>query len=150
MAEEEPKKKGILAEFKEFITRGNVIDLAVGVIIGGAFTAIVNALTGQILQPLINWVFSLTGAKDGLASAITMLSPSYTEAGDLDLASSIYINWGAFLSAVINFLLTALVLFFVVKGINALRKVADDAKEKAALLKKKEGEEVVEEEKKEE
>ena len=147
---EEPKKKGIIAEFKEFITRGNVIDLAVGVIIGGAFTAIVNALTGQILQPLINWVFSLTGAKDGLASAITMLSPAYTEAGELDLAASIYINWGAFLSAVINFLLTALVLFFIVKGINALRKAAEDAKEKAALLKKKGEEEVVEEEKKEE
>ena len=130
--EKDPNKKGIFKEFKEFITRGNVIDLAVGVIIGGAFTAIVTALTTQILQPLINWIFALTGAGKGLEGAITMLSPAYDEAGELILESSIYINWGAFISAVINFILVAIVLFIIVKMINNARRAADEAKAKAA------------------
>ena len=140
MAEEkeQPKKKGIFQEFKEFITRGNVIDLAVGVIIGGAFSAIVTALTSQILQPLINWVFSLTGTGKGLESAITMLSPAYDAEGALVLEESIYINWGAFISAIINFLLIAIVLFIVIKAINSARKAADEAKAKAeAKIKEK-------------
>ncbi len=66
----DPEKKGFFGEFKEFITRGNVMDMAVGVIIGGAFTAIVTALTGGILQPLINW---LIGGNGGLEAARTIL-----------------------------------------------------------------------------
>ena len=59
MSKKDPNKKGFFAEFKEFITRGNVIDMAVGVIIGGAFTAIVTALTSGILQPIINYLIGL-------------------------------------------------------------------------------------------
>lgn len=129
------KSKGIFAEFKKFITRGNIVDMSVGIIVGGAFTAIVNGLTNNILKPVINWVIAQMLGKDGLSGAITVLSPSYVldEAGnattELDLANSIYIDWGAFISAIINFLLIAVVLFALVKIINTVseqsKKLAD-------------------------
>ncbi len=107
------------AEFKAFITRGNVVDLAVGVIIGSAFTAIVTALTTYILQPLINELIYLCfGGKSG--TAYTMLHTVLAEDGTIDLSNSIYIDWGAFISAIINFILVALVLFFIIKAINAV------------------------------
>ena len=149
----DPEKKGFFGEFKEFITRGNVMDMAVGVIIGGAFTAIVTALTGGILQPLINW---LIGGNGGLENARTILgNPVYmeTEVGgeiikQIDWAKTNYIDWGAFISAVINFLLVALILFIIIKVINNVHKKGVAAKEKLAA--KAKGEEPAEEEKKEE
>lgn len=129
-------------EFKEFITRGNVLDMAVGIIIGGAFTAIVTALTSQILQPLINWLIAAIVGGDGLEAAVTILKPAYVldDAGAfvlnadgakiIDLANSIYINWGAFITAIINFILVALILFIIIKAINGARKKAEDAKAK--------------------
>ena len=126
----EKKARGIkkfFAEFKKFITRGNVLDMSVGVIVGGAFTGIVNGLSNYILKPLINWLLAIIIGKDGLKGAITMLSPSYKETTDaatgavikeLDLATSIYIDWGAFISSIINFLLIAFVLFTIVKMMN--------------------------------
>lgn len=108
------------AEFKAFITRGNVVDLAVGVIIGSAFTAIVTALTTYILQPIINWIIFLCMGDDA-DTAYTMLHKAYAEDGvTIDLTNSIYIDWGAFISAIINFILVALVLFFIIKAINAV------------------------------
>ena len=68
--------KKLFQEFKKFITRGNVLDLAVGVIVGGAFTAIVNGLSNNIIRPLINWLIALVGGKDGLSAAVTYLSKS--------------------------------------------------------------------------
>ena len=126
-----------LEDFKAFALKGNVVDMAVGVIVGGAFTAIITALTGQILQPLINWLLAGTGA--GLEAAVTILKPAYVEGTDvIDLANSIYINWGAFITAVINFILVALILFCIVKAINSVRaggkKLAD--KQKKAIEKK--------------
>lgn len=115
-------------EFKEFITRGNVLDMAVGIIIGGAFTAIVTALTSQILQPIINWIIASIIGGDGLEAAITMLRPGYDELGAIDLAKSIYIDWGAFIAAIINFILVALILFIIIKAINGARKRADEVK----------------------
>lgn len=139
-------------EFKKFITRGNVVDLAVGVIIGGAFTSIVNGLSNYILKPIINWVLALVIGKDGLSGAITMLSPSYvfaedgTQTGVVDYANSIYIDWGSFISAVLNFFIVAIVLFLIVKFINSVKenseKMATTAKERkrekklARLIKK--------------
>ncbi len=114
--------KKFFDEFKKFITRGNVLDMSVGVIVGGAFTSIVNGLTNFILKPLVNWLIALILGKEGLSGAITMLSPSYSETtGELDLASSIYIDWGSFISAIINFLIIAFVLFTIVKIINSFR-----------------------------
>ncbi|MDO4290184.1 MAG: large conductance mechanosensitive channel protein MscL [Eggerthellaceae bacterium] len=96
--------KKLLDEFKEFINRGNVMDLAVGVIIGGAFTAIVTSLTTDIINPLI------TVIAGGGADSISGLVVPGTD-----------IDFGKFLSAVINFLIVALVVFFLVKGLNKLQ-----------------------------
>ena len=121
--------KKFFAEFKKFITRGNIVDMSVGVIVGGAFTAIVNALSTNILKPLINWVVKLALGKNSLSEIYTffpdckvykdILDESGNIIGqEIDLASSIYIDWGLFISAIINFLLIALVLFIIVKFIN--------------------------------
>lgn len=102
-------------EFKTFIKRGNVVDMAVGVIIGTAFGAIVTALTNKIIMPLINLLLSAGGA-DGLATAYTFLKKVYeTDGVTVDLTKSIYIDWGAFITAIINFFIIALVLFIILK-----------------------------------
>ncbi|MBO4534696.1 MAG: large conductance mechanosensitive channel protein MscL [Clostridia bacterium] len=127
--------KKLLKEFKAFITRGNVVDLAVGMIIGAAFTAIVAALVSHIFQPLINWI-----PMGNLSGLITMLEPRNAEGikcalADADLTKSIYIDWGAFIMAIINFLLTAVVLFGLVKIINTLRGGAGGLKKDAEFMK---------------
>ena len=124
--------KKFFSEFKKFIMRGNVIDLAVGVIVGGAFTAIVTALTNNILRPLINWIIYLCGGGEGIA-AYTFLVGS---AEDMDAA--IYIDWGAFLSAIINFILIALVLFLIVKAINKAKDGIGKVKKGFDVLEKAE------------
>ena len=127
--------KKFFGEFKKFITRGNVVDMAVGVIVGGAFTAIVNGVSNFILKPIINWVLALILGGEGLSGAITFLSKGYATDGTIDLANSIYIDWGAFISAVINFFLIALVLFTIVKIMNEIKENNAELKEK--LNKKK-------------
>ena len=133
MAEEQKKeKKGFFKEFKEFITRGNVIDMAVGIIIGGAFTAIVNALCNNILKPIVNWIIALIAGGDSLSDVYTFLKTAYTtdDAGNkiIDLANSIYIDWGTFINAIINFLLIALVLFLIIKALMKVQHMRDQAK----------------------
>ncbi|MBQ8344380.1 MAG: large conductance mechanosensitive channel protein MscL [Clostridia bacterium] len=138
--------KKFFTEFKKFITRGNVLDMAVGVIVGGAFTAIVNALSNNILKPIINWILALILGKDSLSELFTFLvrtEVTNAETGEVtvDLANSIYIDWGAFINAIINFLLIALVLFSIVRFINKVKEVdlVDDrlTKEDKKLLKSK-------------
>ena len=130
--------KKFFEEFKKFITRGNVMDMAVGVIIGGAFSAIVTALTNHILMPIVNWFLLLITGGNGLDSIYTYLNKVEVfdiESGKMvvDTANSIYIDWGAFVTAVINFLLIAFVLFMIVKTINkvaeANKKIKEDVKE---------------------
>jgi len=122
------EKKGmkIFEEFKKFITRGNVLDLGVGVIIGGAFTAIVNALSNNILKPVVNWILSLLLKKESLTELYTPLKGVWIVGedgvGTLDLVNSIYIDWGLFIQAVLSFFLTAIVLFIIVKVINTVRE----------------------------
>ena len=120
MARRKKDKKGFFGEFKEFISKGSVLDLAVGIIIGGAFTAIVTALTSQILTPLINWALSAMLGKDALEGARTILGqPVYVEGSKvIDWEATNFIDWGAFISAIINFFLVALILFIIVKAIN--------------------------------
>lgn len=133
-------KKGFFAEFKAFISRGNVMDMAVGVIIGGAFTAIVTALTNGILKPLINAViyYIFGGKQDALGKMYTFLVKVEDKTtGAIDLASSVYIDWGAFISAIINFLLIALVLFLIIKVINNVHNAAEKAKDVGARAKEK-------------
>ena len=126
---------GFIKEFKEFISRGNVMDMAVGVIIGGAFTAIVTALTSGILQPIINYLIGLIMGDASLEAARTILgNPVYTvnDLGEkvVDWAKTNYIDWGTFISAIINFLLVAITLFLIIKGINAVHQKGVEAKEK--------------------
>ena len=121
-------------EFKKFITRGNVVDMAVGVIVGGAFTAIVNSLSNNILKPIINYLLALVFGADSLSEVFTFLKKVEitNEAGvvEVDLANSIYIDWGAFINAIINFLLIAFVLFCIVKTINKLNEESKELKSK--------------------
>lgn len=123
--------KKFFQEFKKFITRGNVMDLAVGVIVGAAFTAIVTALTNNIIRPVINWIIALIGGKDGLSSVYTFLSKTYSADGTIDLANSIYIDWGAFLTAILDFFIIAFTVFLIVKAFNASR---DKLKEFGELI----------------
>ncbi len=111
--------KKFFKEFKEFISRGNVVDLSVAVIIGAAFSAIVTALTDKIIMPLVNWVIALCGGKNGLESAYTILSKGYDADGNFSLANSIYIDWGALIAAILNFFIIAFVIFLIIKAINA-------------------------------
>lgn len=127
--------KKFFGEFKKFITRGNVLDMAVGVIVGGAFTAIVNGLSNYILKPLINWLLASLFGDGSFEKAVTFLNKvTDPTTGETDLAKSIYIDWGAFINAVINFFLIALVLFCIVKTINSIsenkKKLAEDIKDK--------------------
>ena len=118
--------KKFFSEFKKFITRGNVVDMAVGVIVGSSFTAIVNALSNNILKPIINWLLALIFGADSLSEVYTMLKPVYGEDGLIDLTQSIYIDWGAFINAVINFFLIAIVLFTIVKMVNKFKDGRND------------------------
>ncbi len=132
--------KKFFAEFKKFITRGNVVDMAVGVIVGGAFTAIVNGLSNFILKPIINWLLALVFGANSLSEVFTFLKTGYKdildEAGnvigqEIDLTQSIYIDWGSFINAIINFFLIALVLFTIVKVINKVKEANKELAEHA-------------------
>ncbi len=115
--------KKIVGEFKKFITRGNIVDMAVGVIIGSAFTAIVTALTNSILKPLINGVLYLIMGRGDATNIYTFLVVEKDAvSGAIDLTKSIYIDWGAFINAFINFLLIAIVLFTIIKIINVVKE----------------------------
>ena len=130
--------KKFFSEFKKFITRGNVVDMAVGVIVGSSFTAIVNGMSNNILKPVINYLLALIFGANSLSEVYTFLTKVektqdvLNEAGEVigtetvvDLANSIYIDWGAFINAVINFFLIALVLFAIVKMVNRFRERHD-------------------------
>ena len=126
--------KKFFQEFKKFITRGNVVDMAVGVIVGSSFTAIVNGLSNFVLKPIINYLLALMLGADALTEVFTFLKevPVFDESGKevldesgkvvVDLANSIYIDWGAFINAIINFFIVAFVLFTIVKIINNARE----------------------------
>lgn len=104
--------KGFIKEFKEFISRGNVIDLAVAVVIGGAFTKIVNSLVNDIIMPIIGVIIG------GINFEHLMVTVGTAE-----------IKYGMFIQAVVNFLLIAFVIFSIIKAINTFNKKKEDAPE---------------------
>lgn len=112
------EKKGFIAEFKEFIMKGNVMDLAVGVIIGAAFTAIVDSLVQDIINPLIG----LLGGESLVDGASSL---SYT------FANGITMNYGNFIGAIINFIIVGFVLFLIVKAFNKARNAKEEPEEEA-------------------
>jgi len=110
--------KKFFTDFKKFISRGNIVDMAIGVVVGSAFSAIVTAFTQKIIMPFINYLLALIfGDKNGLTSIYTYLGDPVIDplTGEIDLAKSIYIDWGAFITAIINFLIIAFTLFIVLK-----------------------------------
>lgn len=109
------KKSGFVSEFKEFIMRGNVMDLAVGVIVGGAFQAIVNSLVGDILSPILG----IFGGMDLSQYSIQLRAAELNDAGEV-VKEALTLNYGAFVMAIINFLIMAFIIFLLVKGINKL------------------------------
>jgi len=118
------EKTGWISEFKTFISRGNVMDMAVGVIIGAAFKGIVDSLVKDILMPLVG-IF---------IKADSFASLSFKVGGAV-------IGFGNFISAVVNFLIMALILFFIVRSFNKIRereKKEEEAVEEAALTKEEE------------
>lgn len=116
--------KKLFKEFKEFINRGNVLDLAVGMIIGSAFTAIITAVVNGVLKPLINLIpIGETGLQ-------TVLRPAVLDDAGNVLVEALILDWGAVISAIITFLLTALVLFIIIKAINTAKAKAEAAKAK--------------------
>lgn len=132
MAKKEKKKKkklGIIGEFKAFISRGNVLDMAVGLIIGSAFTAIVNSLVSDILMPLLGMV---TGKIDFTEFKI-ILQEAVLD-GETVVTPEVAVKYGSFIQFIINFVLIAFSVFIIVKIINVMRT-------KAEALKKKEEEE---------
>ena len=106
--------KKFLEEFKAFISKGNVMDMAVGVIIGSAFANIVTALTDDFIKPLIN----------GIGGAEV--------AGEIKIYGGQALNWGHFVSAVINFLIMAFVLFLILKAVNKLMNLRKKEEKKEA------------------
>ena len=120
------KGKGFIKEFKEFALKGNVMDMAVGVIIGAAFGAIVTALTNDFIKPLIN---SIGGAE--IAGMIKLPWVDYTGL-DSEAAAALSLNYGDFITAIINFLIMALCIFLMMKGINKLTSIGKKKEEPAA------------------
>ena len=101
--------KAFINEFKEFINKGNVMDMAVGVVIGGAFTAIVNSLVNDLLMPIIG----------GVTGGINFSEYMFT-------IGSATVCWGNFIQAIINFLIVAFVVFLIVKAANKLKKKEEE------------------------
>ena len=112
-------------EFKKFINRGSVMDLAVGMIIGSAFTAIINSLVNSILKPLINWI---PGA-DNTGALQTVLREAVTDADGNIVTEALILDWGAVISAIITFFCTAIVLFLIVKAFNKLKDAGSKIKD---------------------
>lgn len=107
------------SEFKEFIARGNVVDLAVGVIIGGAFGKIVTSLVDQVIMPPIGW---LIGGVDFAELKYTLPVNPTNPTGDAAV-----IEYGAFINTCIQFLIVAFAIFLLVKGVNRLRRAEEEA-----------------------
>jgi large conductance mechanosensitive channel len=116
-------------DFKAFIAKGNVMDLAVGVIIGAAFSAIVTSLTGDVIMPIVGWIF---GGFDFSSHFVVLSLPqgyqgSMTDYPALKKAGAALIGYGAFITALINFLILAFIIFLLVRFV---KKVVEEAEGK--------------------
>lgn len=113
-------------EFKEFITRGNMMDLAIGVIIGGAFGKIISSLVSDILMPVIGLIL---GKVDFTNLFVSLNGQKYATLADAQAAGAPTFNYGLFINNIIDFLIIALVIFLMVKGLNKLKKTPAPAPE---------------------
>ena len=115
---------GLISEFKEFALKGNVVDMAIGVVIGGAFGNIVTSLVNDIFMPIVS---KLTGGVDFSNWFIALDGGEYKTLAAAQEVGAPTLNFGVLLSTIINFLIIALCLFGVVKAMNKLKKPAPDA-----------------------
>ncbi|AOZ96266.1 large conductance mechanosensitive channel protein MscL [Butyrivibrio hungatei] len=122
------KGKGLAGEFREFIMRGNVLDMAVGVIIGGAFQKIISSLVDDIIMPVISL---LTGGIDFNNMFVSLDGSEYATLEAAKEAGAATLNYGTFITVVINFILMALVIFFIVKFMNKLSNKLEKEKAEA-------------------
>ncbi len=114
-------------EFKEFISKGNVMDMAIGIVIGGAFAAIVNSVVNDILMPIIGF---LTAGVDFTDLKI-VLQQAVVEGGEI-VKPEVSLNYGTLIQTIINFLIIALFIFLMVKGLNQMRRKEEAAPEEPA------------------
>jgi large conductance mechanosensitive channel len=112
---------GMVSEFKEFIAKGNVLDLAVGVVIGAAFGKIVSALVDGIIMPIVGM---LTGGVS-VSDWKYVITPAVTDAAGKVVSPGSAIAYGLFIQAIVDFLIIAFVIFLVIKAYNRMRKPAD-------------------------
>ena len=131
MSKKNPNKKSLWAEFKEFINKGNAMALAVGTIIGGAFSGITKSVTNDLIMPLVNIFLGGTDFSEAKLQLPRMpwVEPKFETVIDETGAEVVqeihnYLTYGNFIAAVINFLIMAVVVFFIVKGMNALMEAA--------------------------
>ena len=117
--------KKMLKEFKDFIMRGNVLDMAVGVIVAGAFGKITTSLVNDVFMPFISYLF---GSRDMTALNLVVRPEVVNEAGEV-VQAAITIGFGTFVATIIDFILVALVVFLVVKAINAAKAKMEKKKE---------------------
>ncbi|MBP5248575.1 MAG: large conductance mechanosensitive channel protein MscL [Lachnospiraceae bacterium] len=130
------EKKGLIKEFKEFAIKGNMIDLAVGMIIGAAFNALVSSLVNDIIMPVLGL---LTGKIDFSQLFVSLDGNKYATLTDAEAAGAAVVKYGAFVGGLINFIIMAFVVFLIVKGINTVRAKAEEkAKKDKAEEEKKE------------
>ena len=122
------KKKGFVAEFKEFISRGNVLDMAVGVIIGGAFGKISTSLVNDVIMPAISM---LTGGIDFSSWKVVLKAAVAGADGVIDPATEVAIRYGTFLATILDFLIIAFAVFCLIKGINTFRRKKTEPEEPA-------------------
>ncbi len=120
--------KKFFKEFREFISRGNVLDMAIGVIIATAFGKITTSLVNNVLMPFINWLF---GAQDMSALDIVLREPVLDEAGTV-VTEGIVLGFGTLVSTIIDFILIAFVVFLIVKTINKAKSLAEKKKAEEA------------------
>ncbi len=125
------KKNGFWSEFKAFIARGNVLDMAVGIIIGGAFTAIITALVNNILTPLLQMIPGMGDDGFGALQVVLRAATLDQETGAV-LSEAVVLDFGVVISAIISFLLTAFVLFLIVRTVNRIHAKAEELKAKQA------------------
>ncbi|HET8656335.1 MAG TPA: large-conductance mechanosensitive channel protein MscL [Longimicrobiaceae bacterium] len=114
----------MLSEFRKFIARGNMIDLAVGIVIGAAFTSVVKSLVDDVLMPPIGL---LTGGVDFSNLYVNLSGGSYASLADAQKAGAATINYGVFINNVISFLIVALAIFVVVQAYNRVRTLEESA-----------------------
>lgn len=119
----------MMQEFKDFAVKGNVVDMGVGIVIGAAFTSIVNSLVADIINPIIGVI---TGGIDFSNLFINLGEGEYASLAAAQEAGAPTINYGLFINAVISFLIVAFVLFIIIKNVNQLRKLAEEPKEPEA------------------